>query len=298
MNDIEYETVGSTPVGVAPGVEAAKAHKLRWRSAIVFGAASLAAVALGAIVMMQADIPLGVWIRNPIAWIVACVLGLLLARFGVVAIAAAPIALIAIGLSLIGPDQEGVRRWLDIGVAQLNAAALVLPVAIAAFTRTPAWLSIICFVPIAGILAWQPDISQLAGFSLAAIVLATFRFRLRGFLIALVLSAIAITVCLFRPDPLSPVEHVEGILQLANSQSPPFAIALAAAIAITAASPLLLQSTSARAPAFALASYFAAVTFASQLGAYPVPLAGYGLSFVIGWWLGIGALSAASKQNA
>jgi hypothetical protein len=290
LSDLQDATVNEE------AADTAKAHKLRWRSAIVFGGASLAAIVLGAVVMMQADIPLGIWIRNPIAWIVACALGLLLARFGIVAIAAAPVALIVIGLSLIGPDQEGVRRWLDLGVAQLNAAALVLPAAIAAFTRTPAWLSALCFVLIAGILAWQPDISQLAGFSIAAIILATSRFRIRGLLVSGGLAAAAITVCLLRPDPLAPVEHVEGILQLASSQSSTFAIALAAAIAIAAASPLLLQSTSARWPAFALAGYFAATTFASQLGPYPVPLAGYGLSFVLGWWLGIGALSAASKH--
>lgn len=44
----------------------------------------------------------------------------------------------------------------------------------------------------------------------------------------------------------------------------------------------------------ALAGYFALTGAAFLLGAYPVPLAGYGLSFVIGWWMGFACLSVRS----
>lgn len=242
--------------------------------------------------MAQADVPLDIWIRNPVVWLVAGALSLFLASRGWLGAAMAPIALAVVALSLIGPDQEGVHRWLDLGPVQLNAAALVLPTAIAAFDRTRAWLAIPCFVGVAAILAWQPDISQVAGFAFAAVILVSSRFGWRGALVTAAAASAAIAFCLSRPDPLLPVAHVEGIFLLAWSQQPALAIATGASLAATCLAPLMLPATAElRGSAMALAGYFALTGAAFLLGAYPVPLAGYGLSFVIGWWLGFACLS-------
>ena len=271
-------------------------ESLDWRAVFAFGIASLLTIALGAVVMAQADIPLGIWIRNPIAWLLAGAVALLLASRGWLGAWLAPVALIIIALSLIGPDQQGVHRWLNLGPIQLNAAALVLPAAIATFMRTPVVVAISAFAIIAGLLAWQPDISQLAAFALAATLLSTARWGLKGAGVALLLSAGAIALCLSRPDPLAPVLHVEGIFALAWSQSPVLAVAMAVSLALTALSPLLRRKS---APgALALTTYFAATSLAVLLGANPVPLAGYGLSFVIGWWFGFACLCVPIRRNA
>ena len=257
------------------------------RAVFAFGIASLLTIALGAVVMANADIPLSIWIRNPIAWLLAGAVALFLASRGWLEAWLAPVAAIIIALSLIGPDQQGVHRWLDLGPVQLNAAALVLPAAIVAFVRTPAVVAIPSFAIIGGLLAWQPDISQLAAFALATTLLCAARFGWKGAALALLLSAAAIALCLSRPAPLAPVPHVEGIFTLAWTQSPVLAIAMAVSLALVALSPLLLRKS---APAaLALTAYFAATSLAFLLGAYPAPLAGYGLSFVIGWWLGFAA---------
>lgn len=259
------------------------------RAVFAFGIASLLTIALGAVVMANADIPLSIWIRNPIAWLLAGAVALFLASRGWLGAWLAPVAAIIIALSLIGPDQQGVHRWLDLGPVQLNAAALVLPAAIVAFVRTPAVVAIPSFAIIGGLLAWQPDISQLAAFALATTLLCAARFGWKGAALALLLSAAAIALCLSRPAPLAPVPHVEGIFTLAWTQSPVLAIAMAVSLALVALSPLLLRKS---APAaLALTAYFAATSLAFLLGAYPAPLAGYGLSFVIGWWLGFAAVS-------
>ena len=271
-------------------------ESLDWRAVFAFGIASLLTIALGAVVMAQADIPLGIWIRNPIAWLLAGAVALLLASRGWLGAWLAPVALIIIALSLISPDQQGVHRWLNLGPIQLNAAALVLPAAIATFMRTPIVVAISAFAIIAGLLAWQPDISQLAAFALAATLLSTARWGLKGAGVALLLSAGAIALCLSRPDPLAPVLHVEGIFALAWSQSPVLAVAMAVSLALTALSPLLRRKS---APgALALTTYFAATSLAVLLGANPVPLAGYGLSFVIGWWFGFACLCVPIRRNA
>jgi hypothetical protein len=259
------------------------------RAVFAFGIASLLTIALGAVVMANADIPLSIWIRNPIAWLLAGAVALFLASRGWLGAWLAPVAAIIIAVSLIGPDQQGVHRWLDLGPVQLNAAALVLPAAVVAFVRTPAVVAIPSFAIIVGLLAWQPDISQLAAFALATTLLCAVRFGWKGVAVALLLSAAAIALCLSRPDPLAPVPHVEGIFTLAWSQSPVLAITMAVSLALAALSPLLLRRS---APAsLALTAYFAATSLAFLLGAYPAPLAGYGLSFVVGWWLGFAAVS-------
>jgi hypothetical protein len=186
-----------------------------------------------------------------------------------------------------------VHRWLELGAVQLNAAALMLPLAIAAFLRERAMLAAPGFALIAVVLALQPDISQLAGFSLAAVILASARFGWKGAATALIIAAGAIALCLSRPDPLEPVAHVEGIFALAWAQSPNLALAMGAGLAATALSPLLLWNTGRiRWAGLALAAYFAVTALAPAFGAYPVPLAGYGLSFVIGWPLAAFALAS------
>lgn len=277
----------------------AQTGRLPWRALALFAAASLVTIALGAVAMAQDGIGPGLWLRNSIAWLVAGTLAVFLVRRGWLAPWIAPAALIVIALSFIGPAQEGVHRWLGLGPIQLNAAALVLPPAIAAFSRERAWLAIACFVMIAGLLAWQPDISQLAGFAIASMVLAAHRFGWRGAIVSFVLAAALIAVCLSRPDPLDPVPHVEGILFLAWDQSPLLSIAMAAGLGSTALSPLLLWPVAdLRWKALALAGYFAATALACLFGAYPVPLAGYGLSFVVAWWLGIAALNTPVSLGA
>jgi len=267
-----------------------------WGAVFAFGIVSLLTIALGAVVMANADIPLSIWIRNPIAWLLAGAAALFLASRGWLGAWLAPAAAIIIALSLIGTDQQGVHRWLDLGAIQFNTAALVLPAAIAAFIRTPAVVAIPAFAIVAGLLAWQPDISQLAAFALAAILLCAARFGWKGAALAFLLSAAAIAICLSRPDPLAPVPHVEGIFTLAWSQSPALAIAMAVSMALAALSPILLRNS---APAaIPLTAYFATTSLAVLLGTYPVPLAGYGLSFVIGWWFGIAVIAAPSLRQA
>lgn len=268
----------------------------RWRSLLLFAAASLLTIALGAFVMQQGGLSPGLWLRNPIAWLVVGALALFIASRGWLSGWTLPAALIVIVLSLFGPEQEGVHRWLGLGPIQMNAAALVLPAAIGAFSPGRLWLAAPCLLMIAGVLAWQPDISQLAGFAVAATILCTAGFGWRGALASLAVSAAAIALCLSRADPLDPVAHVEGIFLMAWDQSPAISIAMAASLAAAVLSPLLLWPVSAlRWKGLALGGYFAITAIAPLLGAYPVPLAGYGLSFVIGWWLGLAAL-AGSKS--
>lgn len=225
--------------------------------------------------MALADIPSSIWIRNPVALFTAAAVGVVIASRGGFGIGTIVVAAIVIGLSLVSPGQEGVFRWVGAGPVQLNAAALVLPVAIAAFARARAWIAALSFVIIGAVIAHQPDISQLAGFAIASVILFAFAFGWKGALASLILGFARVACCLRQPDPLLPAPHVEGIPQLALNQSPALGIAMAAGLGLAVGSPiLLLRSGDLRWKAPALSGYFGATSLASLLGAYPVPLAG------------------------
>ena len=49
--------------------------------------------------------------------------------------------------------------------------------------------------------------------------------------------------------------------------------------------------------AAALAIYFLAISPKPLVGAFPVPLAGMGMSPILGFWLGIGVLSATTQPR-
>jgi len=216
--------------------------------------------------------------------------GIFIASRGWFGVGAIVVAAIVIGLSLVSPGQEGVFRWVGAGPIQLNAAALVLPVAIAAFARARAWIAALSFVIIGAVIAHQPDISQLAGFAIARVMLFAFAFGCKGALASLILGFALVADCLRQPDPLLPVAHVEGVLLLAFNQSPALGITMAAGQGLAVVSPILLQrSGDLRWNARALSGCFGATSLAPLPGTYPVPLAGYGLSFVIGWVLGFAA---------
>lgn len=275
--------------------QAEKAAHGRRNALWFFAAASLATIAIGSAVMVMTDIPVGIAIRNPIAWLVAGGLTLFTVQRGWLGGWAVPAAPIVVALSFLGAGQEDVHRWLDLGAVQLNAAALVLPMAIASFKRARALLAVASFAGIAVLLALQPDISQLAGFIAAVVVLAFARFGWRGLALAALMAAAAVALCLSRTDPLEPVAHVEGIFVLAWSQSPALAMSGGIALAAAALAPLLMYR--ANPAATALAAYFAITALTPAFGAYPVPLAGYGFSFVIGWWLAMGALTGPAARS-
>lgn len=267
--------------------------------AIAFGVLSFVTVALGALTLQQAGLSAGLWLRNPVAWLIGGGLFLGLSRVVRPSVALFWPALILLGLCFVVPGQEGVHRWLAFGPVQFNAAALILPLVLTASRSdkpSPQW--VIGLGLIAACLAWQPDRSQLLAFGVAALVLIAHTYGMRALTWAAPVAALALGLCLRRPDPLLPVAHVEGVVHLAATQSPLLAAALSANLALTALSPLwLLPDESRRPQAVALSLYFALSAGAWLYGAYPVPLAGYGLSFVLGWWLGGAGLFARSPTQ-
>lgn len=266
---------------------------------LTFGVLSILTVGLGTWTMIQGGLERGIWLRNPIAWQIGAILCAISSRV----LRNSPWilfpAILFLAASLAGSGLEGVHRWISLGPVQINAAALTLPLilTLAPLAQERFQRSIILAgtIPIAMILAWQPDLSQLAAYSGAILTFVALRHGRRSLALAAPVTLVAFLLCLGRPDPLEPVPHVEGIVFMAWAQSPVKALFLCAGLLLTAVSPLRLwQEKEKRDRVAALSVYFLTISVAWLVSPFPVPLAGYGISFILGWWLGVCGLMADS----
>ena len=266
-------------------------------SIVIFSVASLVAIAAGCVAMAESGLSPASWLRTVVAWIVGGGLAWLLARYGeprsasVGAILLTTAALIA---TLFAPAVEGVHRWLDIGPLHINAAALVMPAAIVALAivRIASPMGVVTALLTAAILLAQPDASQLTAFGIgASILFARSAIGPRWKALALVIAAGIAIYGWMRPDTLQPVAEVERIFALCVAVSPLLALIAGVALAAAALAPLARLSPAgdpARDAALALSAYFVAVSIVPFFGWFPVPLVGLGMSFPVGWWLGMG----------
>ena len=141
----------------------------------------------------------------------------------------------------------------------------------------------------------QPDASQATAFAAATIVtVLTTRsaWEARATSLFFLLTSV---VAWIRPDRLAPLPEVEGILTLAGAVSRPVAALCVSSLAGVTIAPLLARKIvrDRECPAaVALSVYFLGCMLMPLFGAFPIPLTGMGMSPILGFWLGIGALNA------
>ena len=267
----------------------------------VFTILSFVTVAAGCLVVALDGAPTGAWLLNFAAWGVGVVVALAVARFASsmfvrVTIFSAPVGLLA---SLANPGQMGVHRWLDLGPVHANVAALLLPafvVAMAGLVHDERWVWL-AYAVCALALILQPDASQATAFAAAMLIIAARLpvARVARIGIVVLVSSGAVAAWL-RPDPLTPVAAVEGIIGLAYTLSPPIAIVAVIVLGGATITPMMIaarpERPTARTAALALSAYFVLSALTPLFGAFPVPLVGIGMSPIIGFWLGVGLLAA------
>ena len=283
-----------------------KSSAIDWKTLGLFAAASALAIGLGSYGLSLSGAEFGSWSRDLLGWVAGAVLSapiILVGRRRGVSIAIVSIAIVALAASLIAPGQSGVHRWLDLGPLNINVAALLLPVAIIALSSlalAPATL-LAAIAAIGALLVAQPDASQATAFLVAASLILLGRTMSKALLILGLLMTCGLAVAAWlRPDPLQPVPEAEGIFGLIADISMPLAIAAGLALALTCLVPLRKLrsgSESGRRAATALTIYFFIIVIMPFLGAYPVPLVGVGMSFPVGFWLGIGLLCAREQAS-
>lgn len=252
---------------------------------LLFCCAPLPALALGVAAMRHAGVPKGAWIANIVAAIVGVLL--VLAIRGIpstrrMQFALAAIAIVIIVSAFFFSGSGGVHRWLALGGVRLHAASLVAPiliVCVAALAGTQSMAAIAIAALTTAILALQPDAALATSF--AAACCAAVLCRSRAWIGAALLVVLAM-LSFARPDPLPPVPHVEGILSLVGHRG----IGILALLLLPL--PFVVQFIRHRhCVSLALGIYVASITIAPFWGTFPVPVMGYGVSPIVGYFIAL-----------
>ena len=94
-------------------------------------------------------------------------------------------------------------------------------------------------------------------------------------------SVALVTASVLRLDPLEPVAHVEGIVGMASAQGMAWAGLGLLSLAVL---PLALFWGLQRPVGLSLGAYLAGMLAAAALGDHPVPVLGYGVSPILGYY--------------
>ncbi|MEY2507589.1 MAG: hypothetical protein QOH01_1918 [Verrucomicrobiota bacterium] len=258
------------------------------------------ALIVGASVMRQHDVPASRWGLNLIGGVLGaaiCAVFLAKRRTALSKTATNISAFLAAGAlaaTFATAGSLGVHRWIQVGPLTMHAAAICLPVVIVAlgvleaFGAKLRWAPLFLAISVAMLLWLQPDAAQataLAGAAFTLLIANDQRGR-AAWRAALVIAALAAWTWL-RVDPMSPVPYVEGIVGLARQSGPAWLVAAIVALALLPlpffVSPLNGPSVVAR----ALGVYLSICILAPLFGNFPVPLVGFGLSPIVGYFIAL-----------
>lgn len=264
------------------------------RDWLILAVGALPALLIGIAWMRAAGLPSGVYLQNAGAAIV----GFAVALFGVRRRASAKPGLALIGVAvllllatLLAEGVEGVHRWIRIGPLRLHVASLFLPLVLVELDcLLRGGRRVIAFgilLTVAAILALQPDAGQATAFAGSGTVLLMAHRQRKGLAVAGMLALLTLAALSFwRSDPLAPVPHVEEIAVRIAGQGVAWALAVVVALALLIV-PFIVRPERAPASAgLAVAVYLALSIAASFWGHFPVPVLGYGMSPIIGYFAG------------
>lgn len=256
-----------------------------WTAVLKHALVILPAVALGMITMIAGGISPVLWGQQVIAFAVFALLGLLgRAARRVPSIVWIFVLFAGLVSTLFFPAVGGARRWLDLGPLNINAAMLVLPALLLLVG------SMKCPYPVVilavAVLSLQPDLSQLAAFSLGVLpILWNQRKNVYWTIASITLLAVLTVHCINIPVELKPVAYCEGILRMVGEISPLLMIAGGVALALIPGYFIYRFFKIRSTVMLGLAIYYAVAILFSITEEYPVPFMGFGLSPIAGYWL-------------
>lgn len=246
----------------------------------------LPAVLLGVLTMASGGVSPVLWGQQLAAWLVFALLAYVLQRAAgrISDEAWSVLLLLPLVSALTGDGLDGVKRWLDLGIFQINAGLLVLPALLLVLHRLSAPFPML--LAAAAILSFQPDLSQLTAF-IAAVLPILWRHRGKRFWVLgsiLVLFALEIR-CLCSPVMLEPAAYCEGILTMLRGISPLLPIAGFVSLAAIPSFFAFGFLKNRRPYLLSLSVYYAVSLLFTLSGNDPVLFMGFGLSPIAGYFL-------------
>lgn len=262
--------------------------------------APLPALTIGLVVMSRAGVPAGVWLRNVAATLVGVLLVVAASGdrrpsswWAIVHRSLVGLGLTLLGVTLMAPGVDGVHRWVGLGPLEIHVGAIVLPPLLVFLTDLDWALTVPVATLTLTVLLLQPDAAQAASFAVGWGVWAGMK-RGRTAAAPIIAAVILAGATWLRNDPLEPVAYVEGIVGMAASQG---AILGAASLLALALLPIPFLLNTRHQAGAALAVYMTGTLVAAWLGAFPVPVLGYGVSPILGYYLaGVALMRTGDKD--
>jgi len=201
-------------------------------------------------------------------------------------------AVMLLVLTFINSGMNGVHRWISLGPIKFYVASLILPIEIINLWKLiengKQWPSIIITIIVAFVLLIQPDASQLTAFIIPMIILLwsktrnnAFRFGISGILM------IMIVVSWMHLDTLPPVSYVEEILSLSANIGMIWLVLGVTSLLILPLPFIFFPRKNSELLSRCIGIYFVIILISTQFGNFPIPLMGYGISPIIGYFVAI-----------
>lgn len=259
---------------------------------------TIPSIAIGALAMYQNHVPFAIWGQNIGCLVLMSVISLLMItrkfnntgnRYNQLLLPAAIIALI---LTFANQGMEGVHRWISIGAVKLNVAMIVLPMILLELyqvlkIRGLTYTGVCAFI-ILLVLFFQPDASQLTGFAIPVMIMLSLNTgskKIRLFITGV--SVLFIALSWIRLDHLPPVNYVEKILMMVADMGGIWFVLGIISLAILPAPFILLPPKNAVSVSRYIGCYYIVILLSTLFGNFPVPLMGYGISPIVGYYLSL-----------
>lgn len=265
----------------------------------------LQAVVAGILLMLSAQVPLGLMASQTAAALLMLPLSFLVAFFAERAtMFGERIFLLFVAVTLLfvatrGCHIEGMHRWLCVGPLRIHVPSTLLPSFLVSlsFRRdddslTAKGFVFGCATVTSLAVAWSSDLSYTAGLMFGLVVGSAFRRQKRELLFWICLGIGALIIAVSRDVNIPPVLHTEGILTVARSNSALVGVFALLSLLLANVAPFVLwkmfPSTQTRSALLALFFLFSVITIFGFTGVWPVPFLGFGAGPILGAALALG----------
>ena len=259
---------------------------------------TIPSIAIGAFAMYQNHVPFAIWGQNIGCLVLMSVISLLMItrkfnntgnRYNQLLLPAAIIALI---LTFANQGMEGVHRWISIGAVKLNVAMIVLPMILLELyqvlkIRGLTYAGVNAFI-ILLVLFFQPDASQLTAFAIPMMIMLSQNTRSKKIRLLITgVSVLFIALSWIRLDHLPPVNYVEKILIMVADMGGIWFVLGIISLAILPAPFIFLPPKNAVSVSRYIGCYYIVILLSTLFGNFPVPLMGYGISPIVGYYISL-----------
>lgn len=256
----------------------------------------LPAIAIGTITMYLNDVAVSIYIQNIICFIVLNICNIFLLKRKNFFKCLHPsiwiiVCIVVLLLTFIDSGTEGVYRWSAIGPVRLYISVIILPVFfinIWSLLEKEKWIlltsAIIC---VSILLTLQPDASIMTAFSVTCASLFWDKMKkIYWLLLTMFLTSLSVYTWIFL-DKLKPVEYVEGIFQLVLDKGIIWSILGVISLVIMIIPFLMFSPDANKRLSVCFGMYFITILITTIFGNFPIPLMGYGISPIIGYYISI-----------